>query len=97
MEFGFGDLGANKIFFTQIPHFYTNPMYVFSYVVSNDAAMQLYQLECAEAGAGLAALEANLATTETTFLAFLQSAELESPFADGRVKSIRATFEDILK
>ena len=96
MEFGFGDLGANKIFFTQIPHFYTNPMYVFSYVVSNDAALQLYQLEQTEAGAGLAALEANLATTETTFLAFLQSAELESPFADGRVKSIRATFEDIL-
>ena len=97
MEFGFGDLGANKIFFTQIPHFYTNPMYVFSYVVSNDAALQLYQLEQTEAGAGLTALEANLATTETTFLAFLQSAELESPFADGRVKSICATFEDILK
>ena len=96
MEFGFGDLGANKIFFTQIPHFYTNPMYVFSYVVSNDAALQLYQLEQTEAGAGLTALEANLATTETTFLAFLQSAELESPFADGRVKSIRETFENIL-
>ena len=97
MEFGFGDLGANKIFFTQITHFYTNPMYVFSYVVSNDAALQLYQLEQTEAGAGLAALEANLATTETTFLAFLQSAQLDSPFTDGRVKSIRATFENILK
>ena len=59
--------------------------------------MQLYQLEQTEAGAGLAALEANLATTETTFLAFLQSAQLDSPFTEGRVKSIRATFEDILK
>lgn len=98
MEYGFGDLGDNKIFFTQITHFYTNPMYVFSYVVSNDAAMQLYQLEQSEAGAGLAALEANLAITEEIgFLAFLQSAQLESPFAEGRVKSLRATFEDILK
>jgi hypothetical protein len=42
-------------------------------------------------------LEANLATTEVNFLAFLQSAQLDSPFAEGRVKSIRATFEDILK
>ena len=96
MEFGFGDLGANKIFFTQITHFYTNPMYVFSYVVSNDAAMQLYQLETEEAGAGLTALEANLATTEVNFLAFLQSAQLDSPFAEGRVESIRETFENIL-
>lgn len=98
MEFGFGDLGANKIFFTQITHFYTDPMYVFSYVVSNDAALQLYQLEQAEAGAGLAALEANLAITdEISFLAFLQSAQLEDPFSEGRVKSIRATFMNILQ
>ena len=96
MEYGLGDLGGNSIFFTQIPHFYTNPMYVFSYVVSNDAALQLYQLEKAEAGAGLAAMEANLATEEAYFLAFLESAELESPFAEGRLDSIRATFEEVL-
>ena len=97
MEYGFGDLGANKIFFTQVPHFYTNPMYVFSYVVSNDAALQLYQLEQAEAGAGLAVMAENLDTMEGYFLAFVESAQLESPFAEGRLASIRETFEDILK
>lgn len=96
MEYGFGDLGENKIFFTQIPHFYTNPMYVFSYVISNDAAMQLYQLEQTESGAGLAVLEANLDTVESYFLAFVESAQLESPFAEGRLASIRETFESVL-
>lgn len=95
-EYGFGELGEDSLFFVQITHFYTNPMYVFSYVVSNDAAMQLYQLEQAEAGAGLAALEANLATEEAYFLAFLESAELDSPFVSGRLETVRETFEDVL-
>ena len=71
-------------------HFYTNPMYIISYVVSNDAAMQLYQLELEEAGAGLTRYEENLDTWEMYFLAFLEEAGLQSPF--DRVAEVREFF-----
>lgn len=95
-EFGFDVWGVDTMFFTEIPHFFTNPMYVFSYVVSNDAALQIYQLEKEEAGAGLAVYQDNLVTEEANFLAFLESAGLESPFAEGRLAEIRATLEESL-
>ncbi len=95
-SFGFDSYWNDPWYFVTIPHFYTNPMYVISYVVSNDAAMQLYQLELAEEGAGLALLEEELDTGESYFLAFLDSAGLKSPFAPGRVESVRETFETIL-
>ena len=92
LEFGFESIGYDPREFVYINHFYTNPLYVLSYVVSNDAAMQLYQLEAETSGAGLACLEENLATEETYLLAFLHEAGLESPFAPGRLPSVRDTF-----
>lgn len=94
--YGFDAYGFDSLEFVEISHFYTNPMYVFSYVISNDAAMQLYQLEQQEKGAGLALLEENLDTQEVTFLAFLSSAGLESPFAPGRIQTVRETFETVI-
>ena len=96
MEFGFDAWGVDSQYFAGVPHFYTNPMYVFSYVVSNDAALQLYQLEKEASGAGLAKYQENLDTQETYFLAFLESAGLESPFAEGRIQAVRETLEDVL-
>jgi hypothetical protein len=72
-------------------------MYIISYVVSNDAALQLYQLEKQTKGAGLAKYEENLDTLEGDFLAFITSAELESPFVEGRVAAVRKTLEQVLK
>ena len=79
-----------------ITHFFTEPMYVVSYVVSNDAALQLYQLEQENAGAGLGCLKNNLASMEPYFLAFLESAGLESPFADGRIQQVKETLQAVL-
>lgn len=79
--------------FVDIPHFYTNPLYVFSYVVSNDAAMQLYQMEQAQAGSGLALMEENLDAQVYYFGEFLDYAGLENPFAPGRIQKVRETFE----
>lgn len=76
--------------FITITHFYTSPMYIISYVVSNDTAMQLYQLELEEAGAGLRRYEDNLDTGEMYFLAFLEEAGLQSPF--DRVAEVREFF-----
>ena len=79
-----------------ITHFFTEPMYVISYVVSNDAAMQLYQMEQESNGAGLTCLTSNLATTQPYFLAFLEEAGLESPFAHGRIQSVKETLQSAL-
>ena len=83
--------------FVRVTHFFTNPMYVISYVVSNDAALQIYQLEREEKGAGLRLYEQQLATTEGNFLGFVAAAGLESPFEKGRLAETRKLLEDMLK
>lgn len=82
--------------YTYITHFYTNPLYVISYVVSNDAALQIYQLELAQEGAGLACYNQNLIPWQAELLAFLENAALESPFATGRLQAVRQTLERAL-
>lgn len=95
-DFGFGNSldGRN---FVLVPHFFISPMYIISYVVSNDAALQLYQLEQAEPGAGATKYMENLDTTVDQFLSFVASAGLESPFVEGRIEKVAKTFEDALK
>ena len=95
-RFGFDTWGWDSRDFVAIGHFYTDPMYIISYVVSNDAALQLYQMEQKEPGAGLAKYQQQLDTEQTYFLAFLQEAGLENPFATGRVKKIKATLDEVL-
>lgn len=82
--------------YVRVPHFYVHPMYIISYVVSNDAAMQIYQAELETQGAGLTLLTENLATEQPCFLAFTKEAGLDNPFAEGRAASLRKTFEAIL-
>ena len=92
LDYGFDSVGYDPREFVDITHFYTNPMYIISYVVSNDAAMQLYQLEQAEPGAGLAWMKEHLSSQESWFLAFLDQTGMESPFAEGRIDHVRQTF-----
>ena len=92
-SYGFdsGEYDARE--FVTVTHFYTNPMYVFSYVVSNDAAMQLYQMELENPGSGLELFENNLDAQVYYFQEFLDYSGLESPFAPGRLQTVRETFE----
>ena len=96
-DYGFDTWGFDSRSFVDITHFYTNPMYIISYVVSNDAALQIYQLELAEPGEGLALFQDSLDSQESYFLSFLDSLGLEGPFAAGRLQSIRQTLEQALK
>ena len=96
-EYGFESVGYDDREFVTIPHFYTNPMYVISYVVSNDSAMQFYQLEQEQSGAGQKVFEDHLDTEAYYFLEFLEEAGLNSPFVPGRVAELRRTFETALK
>ena len=95
-RFGFDVWGWDCRDFVVIGHFFTDPMYIISYVMSNDAALQLYQMEQKEKGAGLALYEKELATQQMEFLAFLKEAGLESPLAVGRLDKVKQTFEQVL-
>ncbi len=90
-DFGFVGGGWDSREFVMIPHFFTNPLYIISYVVSADAAMQIYQAELKEKGAGLALMEENLDTNQAQFLAFVEEAGLTSPFTPGRAAALRDT------
>lgn len=62
-------------------------------LVSNDGAMQLYQMEQDEAGAGLELFLELLETEEDIpLLTLLESKELESPFE--RVSQVAETFRE---
>ena len=96
LSFGFDAWDWDSRDFVVIGHFYTDPMYIISYVVSNDAALQLYQMEHEETGTGLALFEEQLTTEEAYFLSFVEEAGLENPFAPGRIKKVRQILELVL-
>lgn len=91
-EYGLVDDDFSPWDFVTIPHFYSNPMYISSYIISNDAALQLYQLEQDEPGRGLKLYQGSLDTQQPYFMAFLEEAGLESPFAPGRLEAAAETF-----
>lgn len=88
-EFGLDSWGWDSRDFVTITHLYTNPMYITSYVVSNDLALQIYQLEQAEAGKGLKVFQDCLLSTDSYILQFAQTYGLENPFAEGRLQSVK--------
>ena len=56
--------------------------------------MQLYQMELQTPGEGLRCFEEHLDTEEVWFLSFLDTAGLESPFAPGRLETVRDLFRE---
>lgn len=95
-DYGFDAWGIDGRQFVSIQHFFTSPCYVFSYVVSNDAAIQFYQMEAEESGTGLELFLEQLATEEEDFLAFVEAAGLKSPFEKGRIESVAETLSQAL-
>ena len=95
-DFGFDSVGYDRREFVDVSHFYTDPMYIVSYVVSNDAAMQFYELEQAQPGTGAERYLRHLDTWQAYFLAFLEEADLESPFAPGRLQDVKELFRQKL-
>ena len=79
----------------ELNHLYGYPCYMFSYIVSNDAAMQIYQLELEKEGKGLAVYEDCLTSEAWSLSEFVDEAGLESPFAEGRLEDVKAIFEEV--
>ncbi len=95
-DYGMDIWQMNSRYYVMIPHIFLSPMYIVSYIVSNDAALQLYQQETAKEGAGLETYLQCLTTGQMYFMAFLEEAGLESPFAPKRLTKVRETFEKAL-
>ena len=98
-EFGQSYTGMEDIIapgWIDIQHFLIAPYYVISYCVSNDAALQIFQLE-EETGTGLDTYRALMSTSSgNTILALLEENGMESPFEPGRVEELADFFEDYL-
>lgn len=91
--FGFDSWAWDSRDYVTVTHFFTSPMYIISYVVSNDVALQIYQQEKAETGAGLETFEACVESGDSYLLYFAETYGLESPFAEGRLTQVRQTLE----
>ena len=76
-----------------ITHFFETPFYVISYPVSNDMAMQIYELERQEHGAGLEKYLQMLPRDYDGLLETLSAGGLDSPFAPGRLEAVAADLE----
>lgn len=96
-DFGFTGWDWDSRDYIMLTHVYTDPMYLVSYVVSNDLALQIYQKELEEEGAGLALYEQSLESQESYLLYFAETIGLESPFAEGRLEVVKQTFQNALK
>lgn len=98
-EFGQSYTGMEDIIapgWIDIQHFLIAPYYVISYCVSNDAALQIFQLE-EENGTGLETYRALMSTSSgNTILALLEENGMESPFEPGRIEELADFFEDYL-
>lgn len=95
-DFGFTSWSWDSRDFVIIDHFFSQPLYVISYVVSNDVAFQLYQLEKEDPGAGAKLFEKYMDTTESYIITFAEDVGLESPFAPGRLEAVCQSMEEIL-
>lgn len=93
-QFGFDAADWDPREYVTVIHFFTDPMYTVSYVLSNDLAMQFYQLELEEPGAGLALYEESLLSQESYILTFAQSYGLESPFSETRLQALQDLYQN---
>lgn len=83
----------NALDFVNVSHFYDSPMYIISYVVSNDLAMQLYELELNQPGTGKQKFVDILSSEDAYILDFADRYGLEDPFSEERIAEVTAFFE----
>lgn len=88
-EYGCCRSGEEEYFslsWVDITHFFESPFYIISYAVSNEAAVQIYELELNSPGAGWDKYNELLPRDYQGFIESLEAVGLESPFAAGRIE-----------
>lgn len=90
-EYGYYD-GVSRTYYamswSDISHFFDSPFYIITYPVSNDIAMQIYELERQNPGTGLEKYLEILPREYSGFLDTVTEGGLESPFAPGRIERV---------
>ena len=79
-----------------IPHYFEQAFYIVSYPISDDLAMQIFDLERGEPGAGMQRYLDNLERDFSGMMGLVDAGGFESPFSPGRVEAIAATAREIL-
>ena len=91
IDYGYYD-GENEEYFAKswcdIVHFFEMPFYIITYPVSNDAAMQIFELEMEESGKGLEKYLEILPREYGSFMETVTAGGLQSPFVPGRIQQI---------
>ena len=80
-----------------ITHFFETPFYIISYPVSNDVAMQIYELERETPGSGLDKYLEMLPRNAEGLLETVLAGGLESPFAPGRLEKVAEDLREQLE
>ena len=98
-KFGMAGFGMDEIIapgWIDIQHFFIAPYYVISYCVSNDAALQIYEIE-QEGGNGMEVyLDLLHHAANNSFLTMLEDGGMESPFQKGRMEALADFFDENL-
>lgn len=94
-EFGVAQGSWNEMSFVNVGHFYTSPMFVVSYVVSNDLALQFYEMEQQQPGTGLEKYLSCLESEDYYIMEFAETYGLENPFKASRVEAVETLFEEV--
>ncbi|MBQ9684929.1 MAG: hypothetical protein IJV41_00085 [Oscillospiraceae bacterium] len=93
-DYGYYD-GVNDLYYAlswiDITHFFEQPFYVISYPASAGVALEIYERELKEDGAGLAAFWDLLDTSDPGLLTAVEEAGLSDPLTPTRIADI-ATF-----
>lgn len=100
-EYGYYEPGSDTFYaksWIDVTHFFEMPFYVVSYCVSNDAAFQLYALECREEGAGLERWNRMLPRDSDSFLETVtEQGKLADPFGETRMREVANLIREKLK
>ena len=95
-EYGYYD-GFSESYYAlswiDIPHFFEQPFYVISYPVSLSVALEIYERELQEPGAGLKLYLELAESEEPGVIAAAEAAGLRDPLSDARVQEIAAFLE----
>lgn len=94
IDYGYYD-GVNQSYhamsWVEITHFFEMPFYVISYPVSNDVAMQIYELESQQPGQGAAKYLEMLPRQYSSLMESIELWALKSPFSPGRIEKVYQT------
>lgn len=93
-DFGHPVVEGSETDWAEVPHFFVEPFYVLSYVVSNDISMQIYEKELENAGDGLELYEAlSMQWEDEDFQSLLKEAEIINPLEPERLSSLQTHFK----